>query len=110
MPYFFYATYETNGDSEYERNGAGEYVPTGDAAMATAMLRVMVLHDGPPESLTASWAPPLQRIVQDGARLWARLPAYLAQRWALLDTHCAALSSVAASPGLGARLQGAHYH
>jgi hypothetical protein len=38
--------------------------------------------------LTADIAPPLQQIVQDGARLRARLPAYLAQRRALLDAHC----------------------
>jgi hypothetical protein len=30
----------------------------------------------------------LQRIVQDGTRLRARLPAYLAQRRALVDAHC----------------------
>jgi hypothetical protein len=48
----------------------------------------MVLHGGPPASLTKDLAPPLQQIVQDGARLRARLPAYLTQRRALLDTHC----------------------
>jgi hypothetical protein len=52
------------------------------------MLRVMVLHGGPPESLTKDLAPPLQQIVQDGARLRARLPAYLVRRRALLDAHC----------------------
>jgi hypothetical protein len=54
----------------------------------TAMLRVMVLHGGPPDLLTAELAPPFQRIVKDGARLRARLPAYLAQRRALVDAHC----------------------
>jgi hypothetical protein len=48
----------------------------------------MVLHGGPLDSLTADLAPPFQRIVQDGARLRARIPAYLAQRRALLDAHC----------------------
>jgi hypothetical protein len=52
------------------------------------MLRVMLLHGGPPDSLTAELAPPFQRIVQDGARLRARLPAYLAQRRALLGANC----------------------
>jgi hypothetical protein len=72
----------------------GEYVPhhgivpNGDIVEMTTMLRVMVLHGGPPASLTKALAPPFQRIVQDGARLRARLPAYLAQRRALLDAHC----------------------
>jgi hypothetical protein len=54
------------------------------------MLRVMVLHGGPhdQESLIARLAPPFQQILQDGARLRARLPAYLAQRRTLLDAHC----------------------
>jgi hypothetical protein len=66
----------------------GEFVPVGDTAGITAMLRVMVLHGGPPDSLIKDLAPPFQQIVQDGARLRARLPAYLAQRRALLDAHC----------------------
>jgi hypothetical protein len=66
----------------------GEYVPHGDIVALVAMLRVMVLHGGPPESLTAKLALPLQRIVQYGARLRARLPTYLAQRQILLDAHC----------------------
>jgi hypothetical protein len=72
----------------------GEYVPDEhtvenvDIVTLTAMLRVMVLHGGPPDSLTNDLAPPFQRIVQDGARLRARLPAYLAQRRALSDVHC----------------------
>jgi hypothetical protein len=66
----------------------GEYTHTDDTVELTAMLRVMVLHGGPPETLTADLAPPLQQIIQDGAQLRARLPAYLAQRRALLDAHC----------------------
>jgi hypothetical protein len=66
----------------------GEYIPAENTEKVTTMLRVMVLHGGPPESLTADLAPPLQRIVEDGARLRARLPAYLTQRRALLDAHC----------------------
>jgi hypothetical protein len=53
-----------------------------------AMLRVMVLHGGPPKSLTADLALPFQEIIQDGVRLRARLPAYLLQRRAFLDAHC----------------------
>jgi hypothetical protein len=66
----------------------GKYVPNGDIVALTAMLRAMVLHGCPPESLAKDLAPPLQRIVQDGARLQARLPAFLVQRRALLDAHC----------------------
>jgi hypothetical protein len=66
----------------------GEYVPTRDTFDTNAMLRVRVLHGAPPESLTKAMAPQLQRIVRDGVRLRARLPAYLVQRRNLLDAHC----------------------
>jgi hypothetical protein len=66
----------------------GAYFPRKGIGELTAMLRVIVLHGGPPESLTKNLAPPLQQIVQDGARLRERLPAYLTQRRALLDAHC----------------------
>jgi hypothetical protein len=66
----------------------GENVPNGDKVALTAMLRVMLLHGGPPPSLAKDLAPPFQRIVQDGARLRARLSAYLVQRRALVDAHC----------------------
>jgi hypothetical protein len=70
----------------------GEYTQHEDTEEMTvdmtAMLRVMVLHGGPPASLTAALAPPFQRIIQDGARLRARLPAYFVRRRALLDAHC----------------------
>jgi hypothetical protein len=58
----------------------GEYTQTEYTAGMTDLLRAMVLHGGPPESLTADLAPPLQRIIQVGARLRAQLPAYIAQR------------------------------
>jgi hypothetical protein len=60
------------------------------------MLRAMVLHGGPPDLLTADLAPPLQQIVQDGARLRARLPAYVARRRALLNAHCSLLPPLTA--------------
>jgi hypothetical protein len=66
----------------------GDIVRDEDLVAFAAMLRVMVLRGGPPESLTADLFPPFQEIVQDGARLRARLPAYLAERRAILDTHC----------------------
>jgi hypothetical protein len=54
----------------------------------TALLRVMVLRGAPPAELTAKLAPEHVRVVQEGARLRARLPAYLTQRRVLLDAHC----------------------
>jgi hypothetical protein len=79
--------YTEGDDGEYVTID-GEYVPTEETVALPAMLRAMLLHGGPPTSLTKDLAPPLQLIVQDGARLRARLPAYLTQRWALLDAHC----------------------
>jgi hypothetical protein len=93
LPQMLQNAYKLCADGEYVFIG-GEYVPNegivpyGDIVALTAMLRVMVLYGGPPDSLTNDLAPPLQQIVQDGARLRARLPAYLAQRRALLDAHC----------------------
>jgi hypothetical protein len=45
----------------------------------------------PPLALVARLAPDSARVVQEGARLRARLPVYLEQRRALLDAHCAVL-------------------
>jgi hypothetical protein len=93
LPNMLKSAYAKGDDDEYISID-GAYVPTDeivsgvDAAAQTSMLRVMVLHGGPPPSLTQDLAPPLQKIVQDGARLRAQLPAYLAQRRALLDAHC----------------------
>jgi hypothetical protein len=70
----------------------GKYIPNGDIVALTAMLRVIVLHGSPPDTLTADLAPPFQRIVQHGTRLLARLPAYLAQRRVLSDDHCPLLA------------------
>jgi hypothetical protein len=93
LPHVLKRAYRKDGDGNYVFIDA-EYVPArevvydGDIGALTAMLRVMVLHGGPPPSLTQDLAPPFQQIVRDGARLRARLPAYLAQRRALLDAHC----------------------
>jgi hypothetical protein len=61
-----------------------------DATAVTSLLRVMVLRGAPPEDLTTLLhiSPEHAQVVWDGARLKARLPAYLAQRRALLDAHC----------------------
>jgi hypothetical protein len=59
-----------------------------DAAAVTSLLRVMVLRDAPPAHITALLSPEHVQVIEDGARLRARLPAYLARRRALLDAHC----------------------
>jgi hypothetical protein len=65
-----------------------EYTQNEDTAEMTVELHVMVLHGGPPESLSADLAPPFQRIIQDGARLRTQLPAYFVRRRTLLDAYC----------------------
>jgi hypothetical protein len=88
LPYELRGAYTKSVDGEHISID-GEYVPADEGTVELpAMLRAMVLHGGPPELLTADLAPPLQQIVQDGARLRARLPAYLMQRRALLDANC----------------------
>jgi hypothetical protein len=59
-----------------------------DATAVTSLLRVMLLRGAPPADLTARLSPEHAQVVEDGAQLKAGLPAYLAQRWALLDAHC----------------------
>jgi hypothetical protein len=54
-----------------------------------ALLRVMVLKGGAfPAGLVAHLKPEFARVVEEGARLKAALPAYLVRRRALLDAHC----------------------
>jgi hypothetical protein len=72
----------------YTPSDDGECVPNENVAELTTMLRVMLLHGEPSECLEIDVAPPLHRIIQDGARLRARLPAYFVRRRALLDAHC----------------------
>jgi hypothetical protein len=62
-----------------------------DSAALIALLRVLVLHSAPSPALVALLSPEPARVVQEGARLRARLPAYLARRLALLGTHCPVL-------------------
>jgi hypothetical protein len=57
----------------------------------TGLLRVLVLRGAPPPALMALLSPELARVVQEGTRLRARLPAYLVRRRALLDAHCPVL-------------------
>jgi hypothetical protein len=87
LPVMLKRAYAESNDGRFPTY-KGDHVREGDIVAFAAMLHVMVLHSEPPESLTNALAPPFQRIVRDGARLRARLPAYLAGRRALLDTNC----------------------
>jgi hypothetical protein len=62
----------------------------------TALLRVMVLRNAPPADLVIRTAVQHLRLVKDGARLRARLPAYLARRRALLAEHTSLIAPLRA--------------
>jgi ankyrin repeat protein len=59
-----------------------------DATAVTSLIRVIVLRGVPPVALAARLSPEHMQVAEDGARLRAWLPAYLAQRRALLDANC----------------------
>jgi hypothetical protein len=62
---------------------------TYDTAAVTALLQVMLLHGAPPLSMASQLSADYGRVVEEGARLRARLPAYLARRRrARLSAHC----------------------
>jgi hypothetical protein len=67
-------------------------VNRSDPAALTGLLRVMVLRGAPPPALVALLSPKPARVVQEGARLRGRLPAYLAHRRAYLDSRCPRIS------------------
>jgi hypothetical protein len=67
-----------------------------DPATLTDLLYVMVLRGAPPAALVALLSPANVRVVQKGARLRLRLPAYLVQRRALLDAHCPVIAPLRA--------------
>jgi hypothetical protein len=69
-----------------------EEVKKEDPLALTGLLRVMVLRGAPPPALVALLSPEPARVVQEGARLRARLPAYLAHRRAYLDLRCPRIS------------------
>jgi hypothetical protein len=54
-------------------------------------MRILVVRGVPPPALVALLPPELARVVQEGARLRAWLPAFLARRRVLLDEHCPVL-------------------
>jgi hypothetical protein len=62
-----------------------------DLAALTGLLRVLLLRGAPPPALVALLSPKPARVVQEGARLRARLSVYIVRRWALLDAHCSVL-------------------
>jgi hypothetical protein len=63
-----------------------------DPAALAGLLRVMVLRGAPPPTLVFLLSPEPARVVQEGARLRARLPAYLAHRRTYLDLRCPRIS------------------
>jgi hypothetical protein len=63
-----------------------------DPAALTGLLRVLVLRGAPPSALVALLSPEPALVMQEGARLRARLPAYLAHRRAYLDSRCPRIS------------------
>jgi ankyrin repeat protein len=76
------------------------HFPIGDRGYATtltSMLRVMVLREDPPTSFAYyTLSPEHARVLKEGARLRARLPAYLARRRAIMDDHCPLISPLRA--------------
>jgi hypothetical protein len=56
-------------------------------AHLTALLRVTILQCGPPADQVMKMSPQHSRVVEEGARLRAGLPAYLARRRAQLAEH-----------------------
>jgi ankyrin repeat protein len=104
------------------QNAAGDKPYVYDATAVTSLLRVMVLRGAPLAERTARLSREHAQVVTDGARLRAGLPAYLAQRQALLDAHCPLISPLCTlvhgyeeptttdelwATGLGAARQGA---
>lgn len=71
-------------------NKLNQGTAVGDENLVTlaALLWVMVLHNAPPPTLIALLLCKPMRVVKEGARLEARLPAYVMRRWVLLDAHC----------------------
>jgi ankyrin repeat protein len=69
------------------------HVHLGAIESLTSLLRVMVLRGVPPDTLATLLSPENARVVYDGARLRAQLPAFLVVRRALLDENCPVLLS-----------------
>jgi hypothetical protein len=75
----------------WQRPFAEGRVETDPVALA-GLLRVLVLRGALPPALVALLSPELVRVVPEGVRLRAWLPAYLAHRRAYLDSRCPHIS------------------
>jgi hypothetical protein len=68
------------------------YLADEEGAELNALLHVMVVRQAPPADFVARVREPSYprhaRVVEEGARLRAALPAYLVRWRALLDAHC----------------------
>jgi hypothetical protein len=69
-----------------------EYEEGRDPVALIGLLRVMVLHCAPPPTLVALLSPKPACVMQEGAWLRARLPAYITHRRAYLDLNCSRIS------------------
>jgi hypothetical protein len=68
----------------------------------TSLLKVMVLNGAPPRRFKIILKPEHVRVVEEGVRLRATLPAgYLTQRRAILDAYCPIGTWSTAATGLG---------
>jgi hypothetical protein len=78
----------------------GERTLRGDDAAGklqlTALLRVMVLRGAPPADLELRMSAQHSLVMEEGARLRDRLPAYLARRRALLAKHTSLIAPLQA--------------
>jgi hypothetical protein len=71
---------------------ARDYTVAFDPLALTGLLRVLVLRDARPPALWDLLLPEHARVMQEGTRLRARLPAYLDHRRAYLDSRCPRIS------------------
>jgi hypothetical protein len=71
--------------------GAERFRDSYDCEALAALMRALVLRSAPPPEVVALLSPEPARVVQEGARLLAQLPAYLVRTRALLDVHCLVL-------------------
>jgi hypothetical protein len=74
-------TADDNDDVEVEANPVA----------LISLLRVLVLRGSPPHALVVLLLPKPARVVQEGARLRVRLPAYIMRRQALVGDNCSVL-------------------
>jgi hypothetical protein len=102
---------------EHDNDGDGEEGDESEVEadlreLADDLLRLMVLRGAPPPALVALLLPKHARLVQEGARMRARLPAYLAHRRAYLDLRCPRISLLPAwcAEGPDLYFRGARHH